>query len=145
MIGPGTGGILSTAMSRENVEIVRRLYQAFNQADYDSMLAPVHPDVEFDASDRLPDEGILRGRDAYRRFLERTFDTWAQFAVEVDELVDAGDAVVALVRIVGVGKTSKVTVEERTVHVTWLRDGTPYRVKVFADRGDALRAVGRRE
>jgi ketosteroid isomerase-like protein len=129
-------------MSSRNVEIVRRLYQDFNQGALDSMLEGANADVEFDASERLPDEGVIRGRDAYRRFFERTFDTWERFVVEVDELLDAGDAVVALVRLSGVGKSSQVTVEESTAHVIWLREGRPYRVKVFADRDDALRAAG---
>jgi uncharacterized protein len=129
-------------MSSHNLEIVRRLYQAFNQGALDSMLEVANADVEFDASERLPDEGVIRGRDAYRRFFERTFDTWERFVVEIDELLDAGDAVVALVRISGVGKSSQVTVEESTAHVVWLREGRPYRVKVFADRDDALRAAG---
>ena len=40
------------------------------------MLEGANANVEFDASERLPDEGVIRGRDAYRRFFERTFDTW---------------------------------------------------------------------
>ena len=129
-------------MSSRNVEIVRRLYRAFNEGALDSMLEGANADVEFDASERLPDEGVIRGRDAYRRFVERTFDTWERFVVEIDELLDAGDAVVARVRISGVGKSSQVTVEERTAHVIWLREGRPYRVKVFADDDDAMRAAG---
>jgi uncharacterized protein len=129
-------------MSRSNVDVVRRLYEAFNQGAVDSVLEQVGPDLEFDASERLPDEGVMHGRDAYRRFLERTFETWARFRVEVDELLDAGDAVVAVVRIAGVGRASEVAVAERSAHVLWLRDGRPYRVKVFADRDEALRAVG---
>jgi ketosteroid isomerase-like protein len=84
----------------------------------------------------------MRDREAYRRFLERTFETWAQFRVEVDELVDAGDAVVALGHTAGVGKASRAAVEERMAHVIWFRDGRPYRLKVFVDRDEALRAAG---
>lgn len=141
MIGHAVGDT-ATGMSSRNLEIVRGLYRAFNRGALDSMLEGANADVEFDASERLPDEGVIRGRDAYRRFFERTFDTWERFVAEVDELVDAGDAVVALVRISGVGKASRVTVEERAAHVIWLREGRPYRVKVFADRDDALRAAG---
>jgi uncharacterized protein len=129
-------------MSRRNVEVVRELYEAFNEGALDSVLEAANPDLEFDASDRLPDEGVMRDREAYRRFLERTFETWAQFRVQVDELVDAGDAVVALGRTAGVGQVSRATVEERTAHVIWLRDGRPYRLKVFVDRDEALRAAG---
>jgi uncharacterized protein len=129
-------------MSRRNVEVVRELYEAFNEGALDSVLEAANPDLEFDASDRLPDEGVMRDREAYRRFLERTFETWAQFRVQVDELVDAGDAVVALGRTAGVGKASRAAVEERMAHVIWFRDGRPYRLKVFVDRDEALRAAG---
>jgi uncharacterized protein len=129
-------------MSRRNVEVVRRLYEAFNERALDSVLEAANPDLEFDASERLPDEGVMRDREAYRRFLERTFETWAQFRVQVDELVDAGDAVVALGRTAGVGKASRAAVEERMAHVIWFRDGRPYRLKVFVDRDEALRAAG---
>jgi uncharacterized protein len=138
----GPGRVILRPMSRSNVEVVRRLYEAFNHGAVDSVLEGADPDLEFDASERLPDEGVKRGRDAYRRFLERTFETWARFRVQVDELLDAGDAVVAVVRIVGVGRASQAAVEERSAHVLWLREGRPYRFKVFADRDEALRAVG---
>jgi ketosteroid isomerase-like protein len=49
-------------MSRENVEVVGKLYDAFARGDIDSVLAQVDPEIEFDLSDRLPDEGIHRGR-----------------------------------------------------------------------------------
>ena len=132
-------------MLQENVEVAARLYDLYERGDIDGMLAGMDPDLEFDVSDRLPDEGVFRGREAYRSFLERTFDIWAEFRVEVEELLDAGDAVVALIRSVGVGHGSGVEVEERIAHVAWMRDGTPYRVKVCADRERALEAAGLRE
>ena len=132
-------------MSQENLEAATRLYDLYELGDIDGMLAGMDPDLELDVSDRLPDEGVLRGRDAYRSFLQRSFDVWAEFRVEVEELLDGGDAVVALVRSVAVGQGSGVEVEERIAHVAWLRDGTPYRIKVFTDRERALEAAGLRE
>ena len=129
-------------MSQENLEAATRLYDLYELGDIDGMLAGMDPDLELDVSDRLPDEGVLRGRDAYRSFLQRSFDVWAEFRVEVEELLDGGDAVVALVRSVAVGQGSGVEVEERIAHVAWLRDGTPYRIKVFTDRERALEAAG---
>ena len=129
-------------MSQENLEAAARLYDLYELGDIDGMLAGMDPDLELDVSDRLPDEGVLRGREAYRSFLQRSFDVWAEFRVEVEELLDGGDAVVALVRSVAVGQGSGVEVEERIAHVAWLRDGTPYRIKVFTDRERALEAAG---
>jgi|Tabmets5t2r1_1033131.scaffolds.fasta_scaffold42606_2 ketosteroid isomerase-like protein len=129
-------------MSRENVEAAGRLYKLYERGDIEGMLARMHPDLEVDLTERLFDEGILRGRDAYRAFLQRTFGIWAEFRFEVEELLDAGDAVVALVRTVGVGRESRIEVEERNAHVAWMRNGTMYRVKVFAERERALEAAG---
>jgi ketosteroid isomerase-like protein len=67
---------------------------------------------------------------------------WSEFRVDVEELLDAGDAVVALVRSVAVGEGSGAEVSERVAHVLWLRDGTPYRLKVFGSREAALEAAG---
>jgi ketosteroid isomerase-like protein len=129
-------------MSSANVELVASLYEHYARGELDAMLERVDPDLEFDLSDRLPDEAVLRGREAYRDFLERNLQTWAEFRADVEELRDAGDAVVVFVRATGIGRESGVTVEERVAHVVWFRDGRPRRVKVFQDRRRALEAVG---
>jgi uncharacterized protein len=129
-------------MSQENLEVVSGLYDKFATGDIDSILALVDPEIEFDLSDRLPDEGIHRGREAYRQFLDRTFELWADFRVDVEELLDAGDAVVALIRTAATGRASGISIDERVAHVFWLRDAAPYRFKVFGERAEALEAVG---
>ena len=129
-------------MSRENLEVAARLYAMYERGDIDGMLAGMDPEVEFDVTDRLPDEGVFRGREAYRTFLERGFDIWAEFRIEVEELLDAGDAIVAFIHSIAVGDGSGAEVEERIAHVAWMRDGTPYRIKVFSDRERALEAAG---
>jgi ketosteroid isomerase-like protein len=131
-------------MSQENMEVVGKLYEAFARGEIDSILAQVDPEIEFDLSDRLPDEGIHRGREAYRQFLKRTFELWAGFRVEVEELLDVGDAVVALIHTTATGRASGIEVDERVAHVLWLRDATPYRFKVFGERAKALEAAGLR-
>ena len=132
-------------MSQESVEVVGKLYDAFASGDIDSVLAKVDPQIEFDLSDRLPDEGLYRGREAYRQFLKRTSELWAGFRVEVEELLDAGDAVVALVHTTATGRASGIEIDERVAHVFWMRDATPYRFKVFSERAKALEPAGLRE
>jgi ketosteroid isomerase-like protein len=49
-------------MSQENVEIVRRGYEAFNKGDLEGMVASFAPDFEYVASGAIPDaDGIYRG------------------------------------------------------------------------------------
>jgi ketosteroid isomerase-like protein len=129
-------------MSQENLEIAARLYALYERGDIDGMLGGLDPEVQLDLSDRLPDEGVLRGREANRAFLEQGFEVWAEFRIEVEELLDAGDAIVAFIHSVAVGDGSGVEVDERIAHVAWIRDGIPYRIKVFSDRDRALEAAG---
>ncbi|HXF01081.1 MAG TPA: nuclear transport factor 2 family protein [Solirubrobacterales bacterium] len=129
-------------MSRENVEVVRGIYDQYAAGDIDGLLSRVDPEIEFDLSDRLPDEGLHRGREAYRQFLKRTFELWADFQVEVEDLLDGGDAVVAIIHTTATGRASGIEIDERVGHVFWLRDEIPYRFKVFSDRSEALAAAG---
>jgi len=57
-------------MSQENVEIVRRMYEAFHRGDFDGALACFDPAVEVDAGVRV-DEGIGHGRDAVATMVAR--------------------------------------------------------------------------
>ena len=142
MIDTSGGQRYSAVMSGENVQIVADLYELYGRGDVEALLAKVDPDVEVDLTDRLPDAEVMRGLKAYRSFLEEGFDIWREFRVEVEELVEAGDAVVVMVRTVAVGEGSGVEVSERVAHVVWLRDGRAYRLKMFANREAALGATG---
>jgi ketosteroid isomerase-like protein len=130
------------SVSEENIQIVEELYELYAQGDEEALLARVDPNVEVDLTDRLPDEEVLRGREAYRSFLQEGFAIWSDFRLEVEELLDAGDAVVVMVRTVAVGEGSGAQVSERVAHVVWLRDGTAYRMKMFGSREAALEATG---
>jgi hypothetical protein len=50
-------------MSRENVELIQRMCEAFHRGDADGALTYFDPEVEVDSSVRV-DEGIGHGRDA---------------------------------------------------------------------------------
>ena len=108
------------AMSQENVEIVRRGYEAFNRGDVDGVVGLLAPDFEYVASGLVPGVGgVYRGAEGLRGVAE-TF--WAEFddpRTEVHELIDAGDQVVASTTMRGHGKQSG-----------------------FPSRDDALEAVG---
>jgi ketosteroid isomerase-like protein len=65
--------------------------------------------------------------------------------LEVEELIDAGDQVVAVTRERGVGRGSGVLVRSIAVSVWTLEDGKVIQVQVFDDRQHGLEAVGLRE
>jgi hypothetical protein len=130
-------------MSQENVETVRRGYEAFNRGDIDGVVGLLAPDFEYVASGLVPGVGgVYRGAAGLRGFAE-TF--WAEFDdphIEIHELIDAGDQVVASTTMRGHGKQSGAETSWSVCQVWAVRDGSAVRGQGFPSRNDALEAVG---
>ena len=84
----------------------------------------------------------FRGRRGLQRWTETTREVWEEWRFEVEELLDAGDRVVALVRVVARGGSSGVTLDRETAHVWSLEDGRVTRCQVYLDRSEGLAAAG---
>src|SRR5438045_3589434 len=97
-------------MSQENVEIVRRLVEAAQQADGEPAVELLHPQVELDVS-QFPDGGVYRGQAEWLQFFRRWFGTWDDLEITVEDYIDVGDQVVALMRLRGRGKGSGVKID----------------------------------
>ncbi len=130
-------------MSQENVEIVRRGYEAFNRGDIDGVVGLLASDFEYVASGLVPGVGgVYRGAAGLRGFAE-TF--WAEFddpRIEIHELIDTGDQVVASTTMRGHGKQSGAETSWTVCQVWTLRAGTAVAGQGFSSRDDALEAVG---
>jgi ketosteroid isomerase-like protein len=126
------------------VELVRRGYEAWNRSDVDAVVDLLDPDVEWRGYTHIPESGTLDGRDEVRRWLERFLDAWDRLEIEVTELIDAGEQVVALVRFRGSGKGSGVPVEGGTdAHVWTVRNDRIVAVTLYRGTREALEAIGR--
>jgi ketosteroid isomerase-like protein len=60
---------------------------------------------------------------------------------ELEELLDAGDQVVALLTFRGEGRSSGAAVEARIANVWTLHEGKVVRMQYFGDREEALAAA----
>ena len=80
-------------MAQENVELVRRLTEAYNHRDLDAMLDEWAPDGMLDWSNaRSFDAGVYRGRDEIRAFIERFLAAWDEVRTElVDDPVEVAE------------------------------------------------------
>jgi uncharacterized protein len=131
-------------MSRENVEMARRGYEAFNRGDIDGAVADFAPDFEYVVAGELPGfGGVARGPEGFTRFME-TF--WREFGdspqIEVHELIDAGDQVFASTTLRGRGKQSGAETS-MDIWVIWTaRDGMVVSAREFTSRDEALEAAG---
>ncbi|HKH13488.1 MAG TPA: nuclear transport factor 2 family protein, partial [Solirubrobacterales bacterium] len=90
---------------------------------------------------------ILRGPDEMRAFYRDLDAPWVGGAsLELEELIDAGEQVLVLIRFGGRGKMSGAEVEAFVWNVWTFHDGDPVRWTYFGeDRAGALEAAGLRE
>jgi uncharacterized protein len=129
-------------MSEENVEIVRRTYEAANQGDYDTVESYIHPEIEFHTYARSPEAGIYHGKQAVREYNE---NLWAQFEsvrFEVEELLDAGDQVVVVTTQHAVPKGGQQEMNVHVAEIYTIRDGLLAERRSYSTRNEALEAVG---
>ena len=135
-------------MSRENVEIVRRGYEALNAGDIEGMFRLCDPKLEVHLA---RDAGTVLGLDfsetyhgveGFMRFLGRLAAAWESVRWEPEDYVDADDDVVVLIRMVATGKESGIDIEQPMAHLCTLRDGKLVRHETFWERAAALEAAG---
>ena len=129
-------------MSEENVEIVRRAYEAFNRRDFDAALADAADDVTW-----MPlfsvETALLRGKDEIRAAWSRQVES-LDVKVEVNELIPVGDShVVAVARWAGRGAGSGAPVETTAAQLVTIRDGKAIRTETFGSKDEALAAAWR--
>ncbi len=127
-------------MSAENVQIVRRALEAWEEGDLKAAAALLDPDIAWRMPSNLPETGTYRGREEVVRRLEDFLEAWGELTIAVEELIDAGDRVVALVRYSGMGQESGVQVSGRATdaQVWTLRDGRVVRVELYGGTEEAL-------
>ena len=133
-------------MSAENVETVRRGYE-HSIATGDFLEGIVHPDFVWDMSAfrGWPERPTYAGLKGAREFMADWREPWEDWELEVDELLDAGERVVAIVRQRGRSKATGLPVDMRFAMVWTFRDGKQAWMQAYASRDEALEAVGLRE
>ncbi len=125
-------------MHQENVELVRKGYDAWNRGDIAAAVALAHPDFEWVAPPDLVGARGGRGRADFGRYLRSFSEVWDEFRCEPKGFWSAGDTVLVLVRETGRGKLSGARVHHHLVHVWTIRDGRVTRMEGHVERPDTL-------
>src|SRR5687767_9849664 len=110
-------------MRAEDVEAVRRGYEAWNQGDVAAVLDLVHPDIEWRPGADTPEAGENRGRDGFTAFIESWLESFEDLNIVPADLLVDRDCVVVTVRQRGRGRGSGVELDVTTIHVWRIRDG----------------------
>lgn len=124
-------------MSEENVGLVRRIYEAWDQEE--SARDLIAADVEYVNPSYAVEPGTRHGRKSF----SVVRDTYEDFELRVERLMDAGgDDVVVLARYTGSGRGSGVPVAGEHGYVWTVRDGLAVRFQWFQSHREALEAAG---
>ncbi len=127
-----------------NVELVRRLYEAFEARDIDGMVALTGNEMEFFpqvTASLVKRSEPYRGHDGLRRYFEDAARVWRHLEIIPHEYRDLGDSVLVFGRVYARGEGGYISDSPaawlwRIEHdlITWGR--------VFTSRADALEAAG---
>jgi ketosteroid isomerase-like protein len=133
------------AMSQENVEVVRRVLEAFRHGRIGEALSTFDPEIKWEGTENTPGRKPYHGLSGVRQFFDSWLSVWADYDIELDRLIDAGEAVVSIGRERARGKASGAGVARGHFGVYRFRDGKIVAIRFFDSESDALAAVGLRK
>ncbi|HST32655.1 MAG TPA: nuclear transport factor 2 family protein [Solirubrobacteraceae bacterium] len=126
-------------MSRENVEIVRRWIESYED-DTETFRELMHPEIEWAPFEQ--NHTVFHGQQGAEQVRTGWLDAWAEHHIEVEDIIDAGDDLVVVMHLVGRGKGSGIEIDVRLYPHIRLKDGKAVYVFEYEDRAAALKAVG---
>ncbi len=125
-----------------NVDIIKRLYQAFAEGDLDSIAALLDPCVEWIESDGIPYGGVFQGYEAvFNGVFAKIGAEWDNFTAHVDQFIDAGDIVVTLGTDSGICKATGKQMIAPTASIWTLKDGKVIKFRQYIDTLAVVNAI----
>jgi ketosteroid isomerase-like protein len=133
-------------MSQENLDLLRRGYEHVERTG-EFLPEAAHPDFVWDTTTFRGGirPAICVGVDETNAWLAEWLEGFEHWSVDVEEVFDTEDRVVAIVRQRASPKHGGPEVEMRVAQVWTFRDGLLARMEMYADRDEALKAAGLRE
>jgi ketosteroid isomerase-like protein len=133
-------------MSEENVELARRIVDAWNSRDLETFFALSDPEVEYVNSPTAVEPGTKRGQDEVAAVLQAQWEMLLDAHQEIDRIYDRGDEIIFLTRVSRrVSPESEARLSDRAL-VSWtFRDGKVIRSEILGfgtEVEEALKAAG---
>jgi ketosteroid isomerase-like protein len=131
-------------MSPRSVDVIRGMYDAFAAGDVPSVLDAMDPRIEWREAEhfRYADRNPYRGQsDAVSGLFTRLAPEWRNWTLAIQELLDAGDTVVAFGRYRATHKETGETIDAQFAHVWRLRNGKVAVVQQYTDTAQVAAAM----
>ena len=134
-------------MSQENVELMRSWVELFNcDRDVDAVLDQFYAaDAVYHSREDEPDTGTHRGREAIRGLFHMWLEMFPDLRFQMDDYIDAGDAVVMPGWICATGHDSATAIRQAYTWVARIHNGRVVEVREYHGKDEGLEAVGLEE
>jgi ketosteroid isomerase-like protein len=130
-------------MSEENVEIVRRSFEAIGHGDLERLFELYDADIEFlPLTGTRVETGGYRGHEGVRQYFAEAAEVWDEVRPVAAEITTTADEVVVFGHCSIRGKASQITTDPPCAWVITVRDGKITRHRVFQTNDEALEAAG---
>ena len=130
-------------MSSENVDTVRRGYDAWNKADLDAVREIYAPDVIANAGGLWPAAGEVEGPEAIIDAFASILSTFESSELVPEDFIEYGDTVVVPTRWRGTLAGSGSVIEQHLACVYTLRDAQVTRIDYLGSLAEALELAER--
>jgi ketosteroid isomerase-like protein len=129
-------------VSSENLEIVQRGFEAFNERGVEGIVPMIHPEFEAITPPNLASEpDTYRGPDGIRRWFDSFDEVMDQIRWDAHGFQQVGEQVVVEFTLRARGKTTRLDFGQEAVMVWSLRDGKATRVELFETLDAAMAAA----
>ena len=132
-------------MSQKNVTTVQSIYAAFAKGDVPAVLGAMDPEIVWNEAENFPyaDGNPYVGPDAIvEGVFMRLVGEWEYWNLAIEEVLDAGDRVVALGRYQAKNKATGTEINAQFAHFWGFRDGKAVTFQQYTDTYQARQAVG---
>jgi ketosteroid isomerase-like protein len=127
----------------DNVELVRRSFEAMRAWDVDALLRLYDPRIEYlPLTGTRVESGGYRGHHGVRAYFAEARELWDLMEPQIEDFRDLGDCVVVAGRCRVRGRVSGAEDNPKCAWVIRVRDGTIVSHRTCATYDEALRAAG---
>ncbi len=123
--------------------LLKRAYEALQADGVEGITHLIAPEFEVETpSDLAVEPQVYRGPDGVRRWFDTFYEVMDEVNLEADEFIPAGERVVCPGRVVARGQDSGIETNQAVSLVWTLREGRAVKIDIYADKREALAAVG---
>jgi uncharacterized protein len=114
-------------MTEDEIAVLLDGYEAWNRRDQDVLVELLDPEMEWEPGFGAPEAGLHHGAEGFRQFVESWIESFDEFRIEPEVVVQDRDVAILIARQTGHGRGSGIPIEARVIHVWTVRDGRAVR------------------